>query len=165
MAMCVQYHGHIGVGSQHKCVPQAVTLQQAPSPYLHWHVKGRIARKPHWFCQCWMSVDPDFPLCGIFAKMLICLYEYTLRNLFSNFSVSIYIFPVCPISIFSKVHTLTDSLITTLSPTNSKNLISWAIATFITQPTKLGDGKLCLIHSDSVYPSVVHCKMSEQNSK
>ena len=50
-----------------------------------------------------MSFDPDFPLCGIFAKMLICLYEYTLSNLFSNFSVSIYIFPVCPVSIFSKV--------------------------------------------------------------
>ena len=50
-----------------------------------------------------MSFDPDFPLCGIFAKMLICLYEYTLRNLFSNFLVSMYVFPVCPISIFSKV--------------------------------------------------------------
>ena len=50
-----------------------------------------------------MSFDQDFPLCGIFAKMLLCLYEYTLSNLFSNFSVSIYIFPVCPVSIFSKV--------------------------------------------------------------
>ena len=103
MAVCAQYRGHIGVGNQLKCAPQAVTLQQAPSPCLHWHVRGRIARKPDWFFQCWMFFDPDFPLCGIFAKMLICLYEYTLRNLFSNFSVSIYIFPVCPIIIFSKV--------------------------------------------------------------
>ena len=70
----------------------------------------------------------------------VCLQ--TLRYLF--------IFPVCPISIFSTFffvcsHTFADSLITTLSPTNSTNPISKAIVTFITQPTTLGDGMLCLI--------------------
>ena len=168
MAVCVQYRGHIGVGNQHKCAPQAVTLQQAPSPCLHWHVKGRIARKPDWFFQCWMSFDPDFPLCGIFAKMLICLSEYTLRNLFLNFRYRFIYFLYVQSAYSARFlcgHTLTDSLITTLSPTNSKNPISWAIATFITQPTKLGDGMLCLIHSDSVYPSVVHSTMSELKFK
>ena len=109
--------------------------------------------------------DPDFPLCDIFAKMLICLYEYTLRNLFANFAVSIYIFPVCPISLFSKVLVsphFNDSLIATLSPNSPTNPISKAIATFITQPTKFGGGILYLIHSGSVYPFVVYCTMSEQ---
>ena len=66
---------------------------------------------------------------------------------------------------FLRGHTFADSLITALSPTNSTNPISIAIATFITQPTKLGDGMLCLIHSDSVFPFVVNCTMSEQEIK
>ena len=159
MVACVQYHGHIGVGNQFKCAPQVVTLQQAPYPCLHWHAKGRIKRKPDWFFQCWLSFDPEFPLCGIFARMFLCLYEYTLRNryLFTNFAVSIYISRMSNQHIqhdFLCSHTFADSLITTLSPTNSTNPISKAIVTFITQPTKLGDGMLCLI---TLYGVVTIC--------
>ena len=99
------------------------------------------------------------------------IWIYIAHSVFKIFGIDLYIFiyflyvQSAYSARFLCGHTLTDPLITTLSPTNSTNPISQAIATFITQPTKLGDGMLCLIHSDSVYPFVVHCTMSEQKFK
>ena len=82
---------------------------------------------------------------------IICLQ--TLRYRFIYF---LYIHSAHSVRILCS-NNFTDSLITTLSTNNLMNSLSKAIATFITQPTKLGDGVLSLIHTDFVYPCVVHC--------
>ena len=110
-----------------KCAPQAVTLQQAPSPCLHWHVKGRIARKPDWFSSVGCLSTQTFPCVAYLQRcwyvymnihFVICFQTFRYRFIYFLHVQSEYS------AMFLCGHTLTDSLITTLSPTNSTNPIS-----------------------------------------
>ena len=143
MDVSFQYHGHIGVGNQLKCVPQAVTLQQAPNPCLHWHVMGRIARKPDRFSSVGCLSTQTF-LCVAYLQK----YWYVSMNIhcvicFQILRYRFIYFPYVDSAYSARFlcgNTFTDSLTIALSPTNSTNPISKAIATLVTQPTKLGGG-------------------------
>ena len=94
MAVCVQFREHVGVGNQLRCAPQAVPLQQAPIPactntLLREEFGGNRTDFSRAGC---LSTQPAFPLCGIFVKMLICLWIYIAYSVCKLCGVAFYIF-------------------------------------------------------------------------
>ena len=47
------------------------------------------------FCLCWLSSNPAYSLCDIFAEMLIFICKFAFCSLLINFVVSLNISPVC----------------------------------------------------------------------